>query len=594
MFKKRFDAIYRYVAMPPSNSPTLPELLVVWTRLPWLPASLTIGLVMYLFLVGLVLVTGDLALFLENGNWWYYALLNPTLSTYLLLMHPASRQLLNNIISDFRSLFPNDEAYDRWRAEAHILNRHQEWVAIGLGALIGWLLMRPWQSPNFGFMLYYFLSSGVMFGLLGWTIYHSLATTKFLATLRDHVQHFQILRPGTIPPLTRWSLNIALFFIGGMLLALLFIRPADLLEPENLIINAILLLVVTMIFLGSGVSTAVLARFRILRAFILFMMTLLVGTLGYRRLEGWSLMDGLYMTVITMTTIGYGETGPLSQTGRTFTILLSLISVGIGGYAISTVAAFIVEGDFQRIFRGSKMDKQIAQLENHIILCGAGRIGMQIAAEFYKTRTPFVVIERKSEATDQLGSLGDILYLHGDATKDETLRLAGIERANGLIVTLGDDKDNAFIVLSGRSLNPKLRIVARLADQENAEKLRRVGADEIISPHAIGGLRMASLMIRPAVVTFLDEMMRIPGQTLRFEEVDVDNNSSLIGQTLVEIDIGRRIGLLVVAIKSGDGQYHFNPTAKTALKSGDVLIVIGTPEQLTALQQITNPNLRRG
>jgi voltage-gated potassium channel len=594
MFKKRLDIVYRYFEMPPSNSPTLPELLVVWTRLPWLPASLAIGLLMYLFLVGLVIVNGDPALFLANGNWWYYTLLNPTLTIYLLLMRPASRQLLNNIIKDFRSLFPSSEAYERWRAEAHILNRRQEWLAVGLGALVGWLLVRPWENLDLEFILYDFLSSGVMFGLLGWTIYHGLATTRFLATLRDHVQHFRILRPGKIPPLTRWSVSIALFFIGGMLLAMLFIRPMDLLEPENLIINAILLLVVTMVFLRSGVSTAVLARFRILRAFILFAMTLLVGTLGYRHLEDWSLMDGLYMTVITMTTIGYGETGPLSETGRAFTILLSLISVGIGGYAISTVAAFIVEGDFQRIFRGNKMDKQIAQLENHIILCGAGRIGMQIAAEFYKTRTPFVVIERKSEAADQLEHLGEILYLHGDATKDETLRLAGVERANGLIVTLGDDKDNAFIVLSGRSLNPKLRIVARLADQENAEKLRRVGADEIISPHAIGGLRMASLMIRPAVVTFLDEMMRIPGQTLRFEEVNVDNNSSLIGRTLVEIDIGRRIGLLVVAIKSGDGHYQFNPTAQTALKSGDVLIVIGTPEQLTALQQITNPNLPRG
>ncbi len=587
MFKRWLVKLYQYFDMPVANCPTLPELLVAQTHLPWPIASLAIGLGMYLLLVGLVIINGDLTTFLTNGNWWYNALLRPTIITYILLIQPIIKWLLKHIIKDFRSLFRSSEAYSRWRSEAHILNCRWEWLAFALGALAGWLLLRPWQNPNPGFGLYNFLGSGFMFGLMGWTIYSGIATTKFLVALRDHVQYFHILKPDAIPPLTRWSASFILFLLGGLALAAIFSRPTDLLKPENLLINGILLLVVVIIFLSSGALKSILPQFRILRAFVFFMITLLIGTLGYHRLEGWSMMDGLYMTVITMTTIGYGETGPLSETGRVFTILLSLIAVGVGGYAISTGAAFIVEGDFRRIFNGNKMDKEIAQLNKHIIICGAGRVGLQIAAEFYKTRTPFVIVDTKLEAIEQLQYLGNVLYQQGDATKDKTLRLAGIERAAGLIATLSDDKDNAFIVLSGRSLNPNLRIVARLGEDENAEKLRRVGADEIISPHAIGGMRMASLMIRPNVVTFLDEMLSISGQTLRFEEVKVDQNPALIDQTLIEIDIGRRIGLLVVAIKDNDDHYSFNPKAQTILKGGDTLIVIGTPEQLTALHQIT-------
>jgi voltage-gated potassium channel len=463
-------------------------------------------------------------------------------------------------------------------------------VAFGIGAGAGWLLLAPWQGPALGLILYNFLDSALLFGLLGWTIYSSVATTKFLARLQDQVRHFDLRGPEAVPSVLRWRINTALLFVGGLAIALLFIRPQELLNPESLIVATILLLAVILIFLGTGAPAALLTRFRILRAFILFSMALLVGTLGYHYLEGWPLMDGLYMTVITMTTIGYGEIGPLNIDGRIFTIFLSLVAVGIGGYALSTVAAFIVEGDFRRIFQGGKMGKQIAQLNHHIILCGVGRVGMQIATEFYKTRTPFVVIENDPTEIEKLKRYSDILHLQGDATKDEILRSAGVERAKGLVVTLGDDKDNAFIVLSARSLNPDLRIIARLGAEENAEKLRRVGADEIISPDVIGGMRMASMMIRPAVVNFLDEMLRGHEHTLRLEEVLVDQMSGLVGQSLGEANIGRKLGLLVVAIKSGQGQYQFNPSAHTQLADGDILIVIGTPEQLTALQQINARN----
>lgn len=311
-----------------------------------------------------------------------------------------------------------------------------------------------------------------------------------------------------------------------------------------------------------------------------------IGTIGYCALEGWSLLDALYMTIISMTTVGYGETRELTQVGRIFTIFLLIISIGTAGYAISTLVTFFVEGELRNLIRGRRMDKRIANLQDHIILCGGGRTGRHIADEFYKTHTPFVVIEQDPKVIENLGQIGDILVLEGDATQDESLLLAGIERARGLVAVLGEDKDNVFIVLSARALNPQLRIVARLIEEENAEKLRKAGADEAVSPNAIGGLRMASVMIRPTVVSFLDEMLRSPDQTLRVDEVHLGPSSPLVGMTLGQADLGQKTGLLVVALQPREGVYQFNPGAHRILESGDILIVIGTREQIARLDQM--------
>ncbi len=198
------------------------------------------------------------------------------------------------------------------------------------------------------------------------------------------------------------------------------------------------------------------------------------------------------------------------------------------------------------------------------------------------------MIEQSSEVLAHLRDIGDMLYLQKDATEDETLIEAGIERAHGLVAALGDDKDNVFIVLSARALNPTLRIVARANEEENVEKLRKAGATEIVLPNAIGGLRMASMMIRPNVVAFIDEMMRVTGKTLSFEEVHVDHAPGLVGKTLAEAHIGRLTGLLVVAIRACDGQIHFNPGGRTMLNHGDMLIVLGTRTQINALPSLLN------
>jgi voltage-gated potassium channel len=326
---------------------------------------------------------------------------------------------------------------------------------------------------------------------------------------------------------------------------------------------------------------------RLVAAVLLIVLVVGGGTIGYALIEGWPLLDSLYMTVITMTTVGYGETRPLSDEGRWFTLLLIVTSIGLAGYAVSALAAFIVEGEFARIIRERRMDQRIAKLENHIVVCGAGRTGQHIALELYRAQTPFVLIERESPVlADAIEMIGRIPYLQADATLDETLETARIEHARGLIAALGEDKDNVFLVLSARAMNANLRIVARVIDESNTGKLKKAGADEIVSPNAIGGLRMASVMLRPTVVSFLDEMLRVPNQTLRVEELHVDRIAYAIGRSLGELNISRRTGMLVMAIKPAAGGYRFNPGADTQLRAGDILIVIGTPEQIAALHAL--------
>jgi voltage-gated potassium channel len=329
--------------------------------------------------------------------------------------------------------------------------------------------------------------------------------------------------------------------------------------------------------------SAVSLRPRFITSFALLFGVIIIGTLGYHVLEGWSLLDSLYMTVITMGTVGYGETHPLDANGRLFTILLIITSLGLAGYAITVIGRFIVEGEFYQIIRGRRMDQRITHLTNHIIICGGGRVGRAIADECFKTRAAFVLVEQDPEALQHSPNAESILHLQGDATEDDTLKLAGITHARGLFAALGEDKDNVFVVLTARSLNPRLRIVARATDEKNVEKLLKAGADEVVSPNMIGGLRMASVMLRPTVVNFLDQMLRLSNQTLRIEEVHIDKTPSLIGKTLAGADLRQRTGMLVVALITASGEYQFNPSGQTLLNSGDILMVMGTPEQVAAL-----------
>ncbi len=419
--------------------------------------------------------------------------------------------------------------------------------------------------------------SALAIGLTGWLSYVNLARTHHLALIHRSPIGPVSLATHWRDPVVRWSLGVGLYLSLITLISYLV-----LLRDRRLALLALFFLSCALGYLLNRIWSYLISSVyesRILYAFVLILMTASVGTAGYHFLQGWSWSDGLYMTVITMTTVGYGETRELTQIGRAFTMLLVVTSIGIAGYAISTVAAYVVEGEFNRVFRGRKMDNRIARMRDHIVLCGAGRTGIEIAQELYKTLTPFVIIEKDEAALQRLKFLKEIPYLQGDATRDSILRRSGIERAQGLLAVLPDDQANVFLVLTVRALNPDLRIISRLTDDNNRQKLVRAGADAVVQTQAIGGLRMASMMIRPSVVTFLDKMLRVTGETLRVEELAA--TASMQGKTLEQLNLTERTGLLVVALQRPDEQeYSFNPKPSTELAKGDVLIVIGSPRQV--------------
>ena len=453
-------------------------------------------------------------------------------------------------------------------------------VAAALAPLVGhWV--PPISSQAAGWVL--LAGPAMAIGLTGWLFYVNLARTHHLALI-----HRSPVRPVSLAthwrdPVVRWSLGVGLHLMLITLISFLL-----LLRDRRLTLAALFFLSCALGYLLNSIWGYLISsvyQSRILYAFVLVLITASVGTAGYHFLEGWPWSDGLYMTVITMTTVGYGETRELTQMGRAFTMLLVVTSIGIAGYAISTVAAYVVEGEFNRAFRGRKMDKRIARMRDHIVLCGAGRTGVEIAQELYKTLTPFVIIEKDEEALQRLPFLREVAYLQGDATRDSVLQRSRIEKAKGLLAVLPNDQANVFLVLTVRALNPKLRIISKLTDDSNRQKLLRAGADAVVQTQAIGGLRMASMMIRPSAVTFLDKMLRVTGETLRVEEVTA--TPSMQGKTLGQLDLNERIGLLVVALQRPDGQeYSFNPKPETKLGEGDVLIVIGSPRQVREAREI--------
>ncbi len=311
------------------------------------------------------------------------------------------------------------------------------------------------------------------------------------------------------------------------------------------------------------------------------------GVAGYMILQGWDFQDASYMTVITVATVGYGETRPLDPLGRWFTTALILGGMGTILYAVSSVTAFFVEGELRTLLRRGKMDKAISRLSDHHIICGAGRVGSVILAELLRTGQKAVVVDRDMHLLEEefQGNSG-LLTVEGDATHDSVLERAGIERAKGLLAALSEDKDNLFVVLSARSMNPGLRIIARADEESTRDKLLKAGADAVVFPHTIGGLRMASEMLRPNVVTFLDQMLRWGDGSLRVEEAEIREGSPLLERTLAEADLSGRTGALVVALRSRGGEFLFNPPKDRRLASGDVLVVLADQAQRRALLQL--------
>lgn len=312
------------------------------------------------------------------------------------------------------------------------------------------------------------------------------------------------------------------------------------------------------------------------------------GTLGFVFIGNWPVADAAWMTIITITAVGYEEVRELSPATRVLATGLLAGGITMMGIWFAVLTAAIVEMDFGHVFRTRREMMNIDRLRDHIIVCGAGRTGRQIVAEMKTAAVPYVVVDIDHERAEGIRQADeDALVLVGDATRDEILTQAGIERARGLVSCLSQDTDNLFVCLSARDLNPDLTIVARAYEEQTMQKLYVAGADHVVSPNVTGGVRMASVLLRPSVVTFLDVVARGEDLSLRLEQVDITADSPLAGRTLEEARIPQRTGLIVIAIRlpaSGvDPEWRYNPGPDQAMRAGDTLIVLGQPEQIDEL-----------
>ena len=332
-------------------------------------------------------------------------------------------------------------------------------------------------------------------------------------------------------------------------------------------------------------------KHRILTSITVFGLVFLLGVAGFKILGGreWTLLDSVYMTAITIGTIGYGETRDLSANpaARIFTTVYIFLCLGTIAYAVSSITAFVVEGELRNILGRRKMEKAIAKLRNHYLVCGGDETARTVVQELLATKKPFVVIEASAERLAGLRDLGAILTVQDDPTDDKALQRAGIEHAKGVVCSLPTDEANLFLTVTARGLNPGIRIVAKGVDLKSHPKMKKAGADSVISPTFIGGMRMVSEMIRPAVTTFLDLMLREKKRVLRFDEVAIPAGSPLAGKTIEEAALETKTGALLVAVKGGGGkEFEFNPAKTAKVEAGDVLVFIATPEMVPDLETI--------
>jgi voltage-gated potassium channel len=315
---------------------------------------------------------------------------------------------------------------------------------------------------------------------------------------------------------------------------------------------------------------------------VVLMLVLTIGTAGYVGIEGWPVLDALYMTVTTIATVGFGEIHPLSPVGRLFTI--GLIFSGVGGalYTLTAIVQYVFEGHLGRTWERRRMQQRIDRLDGHFILCGYGRVGRQVARDFRGSGTDFVVIDVNQDSLDRAEGDGH-LCVRGDATSDETLRAAGIDRARGLVTCMNDDADNIFVTLSGRTLRSDLFIVARGNNEDARPKLERAGADRVVSPYSFAGRQMAMLAVRPTAVEFVETVLHGADVELLLEDVSVAERSPLVGCTIEELQKEVAPGVVVLAIGRG-GRLLTQPPPETDIRRGDELVAFGTPDQLKALE----------
>ena len=332
----------------------------------------------------------------------------------------------------------------------------------------------------------------------------------------------------------------------------------------------------------------VVFRSKMYTALLLLFSLLCLGIIGYIIIAGFSFVDAVYMTVITITTVGFGEVAPLTVEAKLFTILLILASVVIVGYALTVITETILSRNNLEELKQKKMQKQIDGFSNHIIICGYGRNGKQAANKLLAYKKPFVIIEQNKETIDKFQS-DTIRFVEGNANEDEILMQAGIGRAKTLITALPDDADNLFVVLSARQINKGLHIVSRASRETSYKKLKLAGADNVIMPDRIGGDHMASLVVVPDLIEFIDNLSIVGKSDINIEEIEVEKlyNTFEI-KTIKDLDLRNKSGCTVIGFKGGDGQYIVNPEAEVKLIPNSKIIVLGRPEQIQKLNSIYN------
>lgn len=311
-----------------------------------------------------------------------------------------------------------------------------------------------------------------------------------------------------------------------------------------------------------------------------------IGTAGYMVFFQWSFLDALYQTVTTITTVGFKEVRPLSTGGRVFTILLILCGVGVIFYGLATIVEYAIKAQLSGVFKRRAVKKQVDKLENHYIICGYGRVGESVARHFAAQQAPFVVVDNDPASLARAEADG-YLVVEGDATSDEALEAAGIKRAKGVVAAVGSDAGNIYVTLSARVLNPWLLIVARAGSEDTMNKLKRAGADRVVSPYGIGGRQMAVLMLKPLVSDYLDVVTGDGALEFRVEELQLTEKCCAVGRSIQDLSVRKSTGATILAVRRGDtGAFDTNPSAEALLMSGDTIIAIGTPGEITKLEDL--------
>ena len=309
------------------------------------------------------------------------------------------------------------------------------------------------------------------------------------------------------------------------------------------------------------------------------------GTIGYYFFEDMPIFDAFYMTIITISTVGFSEIVPLTKVGRSITVVIIILGISVGTYTVGIIVQWLVGGELQKIFGRRKLQKQIADLKNHFIVCGFGRIGHIICKELFEDSIKFVVIEQDSAVIEELISL-KYLCLEMDATSEDALLAGGIMNARGLVTAVNSDANNVFITLTAKGLRPDIFVLARSSEERNEEKLIKAGATRVVSPYLIGARRMAHVLKRPTVVDFLDIATMGNHLGLIMEEAEVAQKSGFIGKNLIESRLRQEFGVIIVAIKKASGHMVFNPAPSEKLEAGDVIVVIGQKEDLKRMREV--------